>query len=320
MLTLLFSILTFFAFAQADILQNHTLLLTSVRTGDTEVFAVNPVTGDAQNLTRSPKSEERYPAWSPDGKQFVFTSNRGGDSTTFNLYIAKTDGSKVRQLTQLPTGGVAYWASWTADGRWIYFNEGNTAMIHRVQPNSKKHEKITEGRDANISPDGKRLVFTQAGKNGYGVWVMNADGSNRRQIIPNESKIGGIAPVWSPDGQQIAFSGQAGEFAEIFTVNADGADLQQVTNLKQISSSPAFSPDGNYLTFRVTDEAYWRDAAKRAKTYQEKAGDKRPVWVVKTDGSNAQLIETLRYQCAMDGSRAEWKNSRQFTAGSLLAR
>ena len=115
-----------------------------------------------------------------------------------------------------------------------------------------------------------------------------------------------MRPAWFV-GKRIAFSGQDGNFAEIFICNADGTGLTQLTKLQKISSSPAFSPDGKYLTFRVTDEAYWRDAQKRDKTYQEKAGDKRPVWIVNADGTDPQLIETLRYQCAMDGSRAEWK-------------
>jgi Tol biopolymer transport system component len=51
----------------ASDLQGHQFLVTSVRTGDAEVFLVDPATGDATNLTRSPKSEDRYPCWSRDG-------------------------------------------------------------------------------------------------------------------------------------------------------------------------------------------------------------------------------------------------------------
>ena len=43
---------------------------------------------------------------------------------------------------------------------------------------------------------------------------------------------------------------------------------------------------------------------KMKQTYDEKAGDKRPVWIMKADGSNAKIVEVLHYQCAMDGSRA----------------
>ncbi len=284
----------------------HTLLVTSVRTGDTEIFAVDPLTGSSQNLTRSPQSEDRYPAWAPDGRQVAFTSNRA-DTATYDLYLMDANGTSPRRLTQLPAQSVAYWPSFSQNGKWIYFNEGTSGYIYRVKPDGTGLMRVAEGRDGHISPDGANIVFTQMGEKGFGVWVMAADGSGRMQVVDHESEIGGIAPVWSPDGKQIAFSGQVGEFAEIFTCQADGSSLTQVTHLEKISSSPAFSPDGKYLTFRVTDEAYWRDAAKRAATYHEKAADKRPVWLLELASGHAELIETLHYQCAMDGSRAEWK-------------
>jgi TolB protein len=284
-------------------LENTQILITCVGTGDTEIFAVNPVTGDAFNITKSPNSEERYPAWHPNGKQVIFTSDRE-DRKTYNYYIANLDGSKLKKITSLPAGSVAYWGAFTADGKWIYFNEGNTSRIFRVKPDGTQQEEVTDGRDANISPDGKKLVFTKKGQKDWGVWIMDSDGNNRKQIIPNESEIGGIAPVWSPDGKRVAFSMQAGEIAEIYSCNTDGSDLRQLTDLKQISSSPSYSPDGKFITFRVTNEAYWRDAKKMKQTYDENAGDKRRVWIMNVDGTNAKIVEVLHYQCAMDGSRA----------------
>jgi TolB protein len=279
-------------------------LITSVRTGDTEIFTVNPITGDAFNITKAPNSEERYPAWHPNGKQVIFTSNRE-DGKTYNYYIANSDGTNLKKISNLIEGSVAYWASFTSDSKWIYFNEGNSSKIYRVKPDGSQQEIVADGRDANISPDGKKFVYTQKGQKDWGVWIMDSYGNNRLQIIPNESEIGGIAPVWSPDGKRVSFSMQVGEIAEIFSCNADGSDLRQLTDIKQISSSPAYSTDGRLITFRVTNEAYWRDAKKMKQTYEEKAGDKRPVWVMNADGSNPRIVEVLHYQCAMDGSRAE---------------
>lgn len=43
------------------------------------------------------------------------------------------------------------------------------------------------------------------------------------------------------------------------------------------------------------------------KVYAEKPADKRPVWVIRPDGSGAQVLEPLRCQVAIDGSRASWR-------------
>jgi TolB protein len=43
------------------------------------------------------------------------------------------------------------------------------------------------------------------------------------------------------------------------------------------------------------------------KVYDEKPAEKRPVWLIRPDGTNAHVIECLRFQCAIDGSRAAWK-------------
>ena len=64
--------------AHAGELAGYKLLVTSVRTGDTEVFIVDPSTGDAWNISRSPTSEDHYPCWSSDGKQVAFISDRAG--------------------------------------------------------------------------------------------------------------------------------------------------------------------------------------------------------------------------------------------------
>lgn len=70
-----------------------------------------------------------------------------------------------------------------------------------------------------FSPDGKRIAFTSDRGGGDNIWVMNADGSEPKQIT-NESFRLLNNPVWTPDGEYIAarkhFTGTrslgAGEF------------------------------------------------------------------------------------------------------------
>jgi len=60
-------------------------------------------------------------------------------------------------------------------------------------------------------------------------------------------------------------------------------------------------------SFRFTDEACWRNKERMQEVYSRKPADKRPVWFVRPDGSDAQVLEPLRYQMSIDGSRASWK-------------
>ena len=98
------------AVAGAGELAGNEFLVTSVRTGDTEIFVVDPETGDARNLSRSPKSEDRYPCWSPDGQRVAFISDRAGAA---NLFVMDADGGHVKQLTH--TTAVCYMPSWVGE-------------------------------------------------------------------------------------------------------------------------------------------------------------------------------------------------------------
>jgi len=53
--------------------------------------------------------------------------------------------------------------------------------------------------------------------------------------------------------------------------------------------------------------ALWSNKERTLKIYSEKPFDKRPVWVIRPDGTDASVVESLRFQMAIDGSRACWK-------------
>jgi TolB protein len=288
-------------------IQEAQWLVTSIRTGDTEIFRVDPLTGDAFNLTKSPGAEERYPVWLPDGKSVVFTSNIE-DGKTYNLYLTDFHGKSARKLTHEKDGAVYYFPSVEATGSRIWFSlaKDEKAVIGYVTTDGE-YKEVAEGRDGAISPDGTTIAFTKRVGKGFPLFVMDADGRNPRQITTHENEIGAVAPTWSPDGKKILYADQVGEALEIFVCHADGSGQQQITHLNKISSSAAWSPDGRFITFRVTDNAYWRDTQTRERAYADKAADKRPVYVMRADGSNIHLVETLHYQCGIDGSRAAWQ-------------
>jgi TolB protein len=284
------------------------ILITSIRTGNTQVFAVDLVFGDMRNLTRNPQSENRYPIWSPDGSKVVFTSDRDLPQT-WNLYVMDADGQNVRRLTAVAEQGICYFPTWTRD--LIYFGyasgDGKEAVIACVKPDGSGFRVIGPGRDPAISPDGQTIAFTQHMGRGYCVFAMQADGSQIRQLTTHENEIGAVTPAWSPDGQKLLYSDQVGKKLELFVCDFDGGNQKQLTHLEQFAASSAWSPDMRYITFRLTDYDYWRYPDSKEYVYREKKADKRPVWIMEADGSHPRVIEALHYHCALDGSRPVWK-------------
>jgi TolB protein len=295
--------------AQADEfrgeLAGHRLLMTSVRTGNTDIFCFDPYTGSAVNLTRSPGSHQRYPSWSPDGTRIAFTSDRDG---AYNLYAMDADGGTVRQLTFVPAPQVVYFPGWSGDGKRIVFGVGGCEppLMCEVDADGGAYRVIGEGRDPHLSPDGKLLAFTQYCESGYAVFLMEMDGGRVIRVTEHENSIGAVTPTFSPDGKSILYSDTAGDGLELYCVSVASGEIRQLTTLGQFATCAAWSPDMQWISFRVTDEAFWIQADRMALAYAERRPDKRPVWVMRADGSEAHPVEAMRYQCGIDGSRAVW--------------
>jgi Tol biopolymer transport system component len=105
----------------------------------------------------------------------------------------------------------------------------------------------------------------------------------------------------------IVYADRVGEALEIFRIDPDGKNLRQLTRLGQAATTPAVSPDGKWISFRLCDEIYWRDGKTSERAYREQRADKRPVWVMGVDGSHPHVLEPPHYQTTIDGSRAPWR-------------
>ena len=283
-------------------LSGYKFLWISIRTGDSELYLVDGDTGNLTNLSNTPGASERYPAWSWNGKKLAFNSDRDG---AYNLYVMDSDGANLRQLTHEVKPAQTGMMSWTADGKWIYFGifgKGQPQMC-RIHPDGSGFEMLANGIDPAISPDGKTMVYAKSDREGHYVYAADADGKNERRLTREPNAFAGVHAAWTPDSMHIVYGDRVGEAEELFMSNADGSDRVQLTFLKQAATSPSVSPDGKWITFRLCDEVYWRNTERSRLAYDEQRADKRPGWIMGIDGSNPHVIELMRWDTTIDGSR-----------------
>lgn len=193
-----------------------------------EIDGSNP-----KRITDNPEYDAE-PIVSSDGRKIVFGSKRHGD---FDVYVMDADGSNVKRLTDRRGYDGGPWFS----------PDGRTIVWRAWYPVTREEEAL----------------WRECMENNYIVpvpldlWVMDADGSNKRLILSNKAT--NFGPSWHPDGKRIVFSsnmddwkedaGRFGHNFELYLINADGTGLERLTYNTVFDGFPMFSPDGKKLVF-----------------------------------------------------------------------
>lgn len=221
---------------------------TSVRTGDLYVM---PLSGREPKRITSDGADVMTPAWTPDSREFIFSSNRGGRR---ELWRVAASGGKPVRLAGI--GEDAMDVAVSRDGRTLIYNRGRySGSLWKIPISGGKGGEpvrvtATTARDkfAQFSPDGKRIAF-ESGRSGVDeIWVCDADGANAIQLTAFGRGISGT-PRWSPDGRRIAFdSNVAGSF-DIYVIPSGGGRPVQLTNNPSTDAIPNWSRDSVWIYF-----------------------------------------------------------------------
>jgi serine/threonine protein kinase/Tol biopolymer transport system component len=223
-----------------------------------DIWILDVARGSSTRFTFDPARDDT-PAWSPDGKNIAFTSNRGGQ---LDLYVKPADGSGEERLL-LKTDEYKILQRWTKDGRFLLFDSTGPKTAQDVwalpfpsgQPVPLVQTQFIE-RWARVSPDGRWLAYTSNESGPDEIYVRPFTpgapaGTGAKWLV---SKGGGIRPLWRPDGKEVFYVTAGGE---VMGVDIDtNKGFQAGTPRRMFTAPPGvlgvgwdLSPDGKHFLF-----------------------------------------------------------------------
>ena len=223
---------TWFFAARVQWLPDMTGLLVVAGGGarDSQQWFISYPEGKARAVTND-LNAYRAIGMTTDGKKFTTVQAEG----LVNLYVVPKGGDNSNAV-RLPTGNVGFYG--------------------------------TSGNNVCWLPDGRIVLSTiEAGE--QDIWVMNADGGNRKQLTTTSGQ--NVSPVITPDGKYVVYASLRDGVKSLWRVPVDGGAPIRLTSGTN-DSFPAITPDGKQVLFTSID------------------GARPTIWRVSIDGGTPQQI------------------------------
>jgi serine/threonine protein kinase len=223
--------------------------------GNWDIYAQRVGGRNGVNLTVDSPADDTTPAFSPNGQQIAFRSERDGGG----IFVMEATGENVRRVADF-----GYNPAWSPDGHEIVCASSTSDLRHqlpsqlfRVNVSTGQKRLITPEPDYAMqphwSPHGYRIAYWRVTGGHPDIWTLREDGSNPVAVTKDDAF--DWDPVWSPDGAYLYFASNRGGSMNLWRVRIDErsgkilGDLEPVTTPSPYSGYISFSSTGRQMAY-----------------------------------------------------------------------
>jgi eukaryotic-like serine/threonine-protein kinase len=266
------------------------LLYVKSAGGNADIYLQRVGGGNPHDLTDDSPVDDTQPAYSPDGQQIAFRSERAGGG----LFVMGATGESARRLTNF-----GYNPAWSPDGREIAFaTEGVAGPMVRKADSRLWVVDVESGRTRALgpadavqpswSPHGQRIAYWGVPSGGARVvWTIPAAGGEPVQVTKDEHV--DWNPVWSPGGQSLYFVSDRSGSMNIWQVAVDEDSGRPLGEPEAVTSSSvsigllSLSRDGRRMVYASEEDKANLERRRLDPIALQAGGEASPV----TQGSRA---------------------------------
>jgi WD40 repeat protein len=200
-------------------------------------------------LNHTTDAQEWFGQWTPNGKHFVFLSDRDGAANVYELLTPrwfefwKKPSAVMISGNQVGILGLAP----GRDGESLYvMAQMDQGEMYVSDPHSGKFVPFLDGLPAiwfAISPDRQWMAYTDYPA--ANLWRSRLDGSDPLQLSTSP----GYMQAWSKDSKSLVYT----DGKKLFLVSADGGTPEKLIATGTGEGMPSWSPDGTAVTFGYVD-------------------------------------------------------------------
>ncbi|WP_170827393.1 TolB family protein [Roseivirga sp. 4D4] len=182
-------------------------------------------------------------------ESLVYLSSRDGN---FDLYGIDPLGQWEKRLTTNE--------GWDWQPKWI---NGLNKLVYYTNDKERNFSVVAYSFDTDqvdslpnsdllnfqLTPDGKRIVYTEKEGDYQNIWMCKLDGSERIQLTNSQSYSGRFSI--SPNGEKLLFISDRSGSNELYLLNIESKELQRLTNNDLVEKYNTWSPDGTKVAFTM---------------------------------------------------------------------